>query len=92
MTMKLSLRPDIEQFVQEQIKAGKYDSADDMVNGALLLLKQQQDDLSPAEIQTLKAEIGKGLAEADRGELEDWDVNEIRAEGRRLLDESRKVR
>ncbi|MFH1264689.1 MAG: hypothetical protein ABIK89_03135 [Planctomycetota bacterium] len=33
----------------------------------------------------IRREVEKGLAAADRGEVEDWDVQSIKSEGRRIL-------
>jgi Arc/MetJ-type ribon-helix-helix transcriptional regulator len=56
----------------------------DVVTAALSLLKEQ-DDLEFAELDDLKRQIAAGLEQIDRGEVGPWDVEEIKAEGRKLL-------
>jgi len=34
----------------------------------------------------IRREVEQGLAEIDRGEVEDWEVESVKAEGRRILD------
>lgn len=68
--MNISLDPRLEKFVQESVQAGKYDSASDMVNGALAILQCQESLLSsnPAELEELRRKIKIGLDQLDRGE------------------------
>jgi len=40
---------------------------------------------SPAEIKELRAQIALGLTELERGEGAAWDIDDVRAEGRRML-------
>lgn len=37
----------------------------------------------------IRREVKKGLDAADRGEVEDWDVESIKSEGRRILPQRR---
>ncbi len=37
----------------------------------------------------IRQEVGKGLAAIDRGEVEDWDVESVKAEGREVLKQHR---
>jgi Arc/MetJ-type ribon-helix-helix transcriptional regulator len=63
------------------MKSGRYDSTDDMINAALATL-QMHDELSSEEIADLRAEVDKGIAEADRGEFVDITEDEIIAQCR----------
>ena len=40
--MGLSLPPELQQFVQEQIKTGKYKSEEDLLTGAVRILKEKE--------------------------------------------------
>jgi hypothetical protein len=40
--MNVSLRPEVERFVEEKVRAGHYRSADDAVNGLLTKLREQE--------------------------------------------------
>lgn len=35
----------------------------------------------------IRREVGKGLRAIDRGEVEDWDIESIKAEGRQILEQ-----
>ena len=82
--MNVSLRPELQAYVEEQVRAGHYSSADDLINAALETLRQQE-ETDPDALAELRREIDVGLRELERGECDDWDPEEIKAEGRRLL-------
>lgn len=56
--MHVQLPTDLEQFVNEQVAAGRFPSADDVVREGLRLLRQQDD---------LRRDIAVGIEQADRG-------------------------
>lgn len=87
--MIVTLNPELARFVEDQIKAGRYRTPEDVVNGALSVLQGHQ-QLASDELAPLRAAIQVGWDEAERGEVEEWDINDIRAEGRRLREESQK--
>jgi antitoxin ParD1/3/4 len=86
--MNVSLNPKLARFVEEQIKAGRFSSPEEVVNGALARLQTEQ-ELSAEDVEHLRAELAPGIAQADRGELEPWDPEEIRAEVERRASEER---
>ena len=45
-SMNFLLKPELERFIAEKVKAGQYASADEIVNEALEILKEQ-DEFSP---------------------------------------------
>jgi antitoxin ParD1/3/4 len=67
--MKISLRPELEQFVEEQVKTGQYPTRDAVVENALETLRIQHAALPTGD--ELRQLIREGQAQADRGELLD---------------------
>ena len=68
--MGITLKPEIEKRIADQMKAGGFASADDVVEAGLALLEQ----LTPAsedDPKRVKADIAEGLEQARRGELID---------------------
>ena len=56
---------------------------DDQTHQTYLLLSA---DAMPALwAEHIRREVAEGLAAIDRGEVEDWEVQSIKAEGRRIL-------
>ena len=59
----LPLPPDLEQFVQDQLAQGKYQSAADVVSDAVRLLREREERLA-----ALRSDIDRGVDQLDRGE------------------------
>ena len=90
--MNVALDPVMAEFVKEQVKSGRYQTPEDVVGGALAALESQQEEVGADELRELKAQIAVGLEQAERGEVEDWDIDELRAEGRRLMAEAERLK
>lgn len=75
--MNLSLHAELQDFVDQQVKAGHYDSAEDLINSAVARL-QAEEDLSAAQLDDLRAELRVGIEEANRGETAEWDPQAIK--------------
>jgi antitoxin ParD1/3/4 len=58
-----SLPPDLEQFMQDQLAQGKYQSASEMLGVAVRLLRDRE-----VHLETLRREVDRGIAELDAGE------------------------
>ena len=63
--MTLTLPPDLERFVQDQVADGRFPSAEGVVEAALRLLRAQHADLREL--------VRVGLDQADRGEVAPFD-------------------
>ena len=82
--MNVSLTPQLEDFVKDKVKSGRYHSASEVVREALRMLEER--DLRLAD---LRKEIAIGLEQAERGEVSPLDMEAIKAKGRRILAERR---
>ncbi|MBD2179526.1 type II toxin-antitoxin system ParD family antitoxin [Aerosakkonema funiforme] len=65
--MNVSLTPELEKFVQEKVKSGRYLSASEVVREALRLL-QEQDQIRQLRLEKLRKELMMGIEQLDRGE------------------------
>ena len=61
--MSLSLPPDLEQFVQQELASQAYGSRDDLVVAAVALLRDTKTGMDQ-----LRSELTRRIAELDRGE------------------------
>ena len=84
--MQISLPSDLERFVDEKVSQGEYANASEVVSEALSIWRQQT-ALTPEDIEELRREIMIGVEEIERGECGEWNAEEIKSEGRRLLRE-----
>jgi antitoxin ParD1/3/4 len=83
--MHVQIKPELQRFMDDQIKSGLYESSDVKINAALATL-QAREELSSQEIEELRAEVDEGIAEADRGEFVDFTAETIIARCRAKSD------
>jgi len=88
--MDVSLTPELERFVAEKLKSGSFESASDVIGSALAMWKAQE-ELTPADLKELRAQIRVGLEQAMRGESTPLDMNAIKERARRLRAGGRKT-
>jgi putative addiction module CopG family antidote len=77
--MNISLKPNLEKFIADQVKADRFQSADEAMNAAVAHF-QMEEALSDEDLNDLRAEIDAGIAEADRSEFADFTAADIVAE------------
>jgi antitoxin ParD1/3/4 len=65
--MNVSLTPELERFIAEQVESGRYRSASEVVREAVRLLQAQVEERE-AKLEALRKAVEVGLAELDRGE------------------------
>lgn len=87
--MNVSLTPELEGFVQEQVESGLYQSASEVVRESLRLLQERKQDRQ-ARLEVLRKEIAVGLEQLDRGEGVSLDevVVELRERNRKFSEGS----
>jgi antitoxin ParD1/3/4 len=73
--MTVSLSPELQQFLEEQVRAGKFDSPDAAVAEAVRQMKEREEKLA-----WLRAEIQKGIDNIEHGRVSEWNVEELKAE------------
>ena len=68
--MNVSLRPELERFVQERVASGRYRSAGEVLEAALSLLQEREEHEreQEAKLAALRADIEEGIASLERGE------------------------
>lgn len=73
--MQIALSAELAAFVDEQVRAGRFSSATEVVEAALARMKAEPHEPpdDPSEAETLAA-IERAEAEFDRGEARPFDV------------------
>jgi antitoxin ParD1/3/4 len=67
MTMNVSLTPELEDFVNEKVRTGLYNSASEVVRESLRLLRRQ-DELEQLQLDELRRQIQTSIKQMDAGE------------------------
>jgi putative addiction module CopG family antidote len=73
---------DLEQFIEQELAAGKYASKEELIAEAVRLLCERE-----RRVKELRDEIFPALERLDRGEGEPLDAEDIKARGMRRLAE-----
>jgi antitoxin ParD1/3/4 len=71
--MNISLTKELEELVQIKVKSGLYTSASEVIREALRLL-QERDKIQEIKLETLRAEIQKGIDSGDSTPLNMEDI------------------
>ncbi len=90
-SLNVSLTPELEEFVQSRVASGRYQTASEVVREGLRLLEERE-QTREAALEELRAQLRRGVEQADRGELLDGDAvfEEIRQLSARRRAEKRK--
>lgn len=88
--MDISLLPELEKFVQDQIRIGRFASADEAINAALAELKAGE-EISIADLDELRGEVNAGLREADSQQFAEFTADQIIAERHAALSARKKA-
>lgn len=75
--MNVSITPELEKFVQKQVKSGMYNSASEVFREALRLLAMRE-EIRRQRIEKLRAEIQKGLDDVAAGRVIDGEESSRR--------------
>ena len=75
--MKISLPPELEQFVQEKMASGRYSVPSEVIWEALWLLKAQ-DEHDQCRLEALRREIAIGLEQAAKGQTKRFDPEDLK--------------
>ncbi len=82
--MTITLPSDMAAIVKGAVEGGDYASSSEVVREALRDWKTKR-ALQLGELESLKAEIDKGLTDLAEGRVKDFDTDRIIQRGRKLL-------
>ncbi|MGI0495442.1 type II toxin-antitoxin system ParD family antitoxin [Alkalinema pantanalense CENA528] len=80
--MNVSLTAELEQYVQSKVDSGLYQSASEVIREGLRLLKDK-DSLQEMKLNALRQDLQQAIDQADRGEISQRSIADLKAEGRR---------
>jgi antitoxin ParD1/3/4 len=85
--MHTTYPPDLLSFVQNELAAGSYSSEDDLLIAGVRVLREMK-----LRHDQLRADVLHAIRQADNGETAPMDVEAIKAEGRKRMEQRRKGR
>lgn len=88
MTLNVSLPAELEARVREHVASGLYGSASEVIREALRLFEAYQ-TVQQSSIAALKADINKGIADAQSGRVKKMDMTLIKSKARKLTKSAR---
>jgi putative addiction module CopG family antidote len=81
--MNVQLRPEVAEFIEGQVKSGRYGSVEEAVNETIVRARAEAELLAGEMSDEDLEAIEQGLAQADRGEMRP--LEEVREEWRARL-------
>ena len=84
MSMNVSLPPELEARVRQRVESGMYGSASKVIREALRLFKAYE-QVKTAKLDSLRQNIAKGLSDAKNGRAKEIDFENLKRQGRQLL-------
>jgi putative addiction module CopG family antidote len=80
----ITFKDEDQHFIEVAMKTGRYVTESEAVADALSELRAREKQ-PQARLAELRAKIMIGIEELDRGDGAEWNVEEVKAEGRALL-------
>ncbi len=74
--MTVTLRPELEQIINDQLASGRYPSPTEVIGDALRLLKER-DELRERKLEELRRELQIGIDQIERGEYSSYDEDSL---------------
>lgn len=76
--MNVSLTPELDRYVHEKVKSGRYNSASEVLREALRTM-QDQENLKALQIEDIRQKIREGVDDLDNGRYIEGTIDELRA-------------
>jgi len=77
--MSATLPPDLDAFVREEVRAGRYADEADVIRDAVRQLAERRDAAEATKLAALRAALAPGLADAAAGRFAEGGVMESAA-------------
>lgn len=80
--MNVSLTPELEEFVNQKVESGKYQTASEVIRDGLRLLLERE-ELHQKKLNELRRDIAIGIEQADQGNVAPLSAKETLARVRK---------
>jgi len=69
--MNVSLTPELEKFVAEHVRSGRYASASEVIRDALRIMEDED------RLRDLRRDVQLGIEQLDRGQTREFDARTV---------------
>ena len=84
VTIALQLPADLQEFVEEAVKSGRFSGEEELVCEAPESLRTRE-EFRQFQLAKLKDKLRAGVADLDEGKVAEWNGEDIKRQGRALL-------
>jgi len=84
VTIALHLPAELQEFVEEAVKSGRFSGEEELVCEALESLRTRE-EFRQFQLGKLKDKLRAGVADLDEGRVAEWNGEDIKRQGRALL-------
>lgn len=84
MSIALNLPSDLQEFVDDAVKSGRFSDEEELIREALETLRTREEFIE-FQREKIREKLRAGLADVEAGRVAAWDSDEIKREGRALL-------
>jgi putative addiction module CopG family antidote len=84
MTIAVSLPQELQEFVEQSVKSGQFDSEAEVLLGALASFKTRE-DFRQFQMERLRGKLKTGLEQVQRGDVTEWNLDEFKRRARQHL-------
>jgi len=78
--MTIDIPPELEAYVQQELATGAYRTREELIRDALSVFRDLRE-----RHETLRADVARAIAQAERGEACEIDIDELIARGTKRL-------
>lgn len=84
LTMTVSLPAELEKFIEQSVKSGRFTSEGELLCEAIETLRTRE-EFRQFQLAGLRGKLREGVADLDAGRVAEWDGEDIKRRGRELL-------
>ena len=84
MSIAISLPRELQEFVEESVRSGQFGSEAEVLLGALASFKTKE-EFRQFQLGKLRVKLDSGLAQLERGESVEWNVDDFKRRAREHL-------
>ena len=84
MTVALTLPAELQAFIEQSVKSGRFADEKELLCEALETLKTRE-EFRQFQIAALQEKLRTGVADLDAGRVGEWNAADIKRKGREML-------